>query len=474
MQRILIGSVAFWVTFSFLVFAQDEGARKILVKPLQQGAPGRLEFSIDKGCGAVYRYGEKLHVKVKSERDGYLTIFDFCTDGTVQIIFPNAYHTDNFVKGGVEYTIPGDLLPFEFEVAPPDGEEVLFAVVTQTKRDLLPDQVYDFSKVFPQLPGSPSQEAERISRGVEIIPAGEWWAAAMCFFHVGEPQKKAERWGLFVGINNYLSEVGAVGWIPIEGSLYTLPNLAYAVADAHAMAAALADAFPHQRVLTDAQATFAAIRDAITGWLATAPEDATVLVFFAGHGARLKDKNADEVDGWDETLVAYDRQVILDEILVEWLATLRAQRIVVILDTSHGGSTDRNVRTFRIGEEERSKFPPLKDGFGEDLVKWPSLVDKVVVLTACRPDQQAQEVPALGHGAFTYYLLQGVQGAADANKDGSITVQELHFYAAAEARRVYRQEPQMHDGAGKPVVLVDSPQRSDDLAVMDIRKEGCA
>ena len=138
--------------------------------------------------------------------------------------------------------------------------------------------MYDFSQVFPQLSGSPTQAADRISRGVSIIPAGEWWATAICFFHVGEPRTAAKGYGLFVGLNQYHSDVGSQGWVAIEGSIYTTSNLAYAVADAHAMAAALADAFPYQRVLTDAQATFAAIRDTITGWLAKAPEEATVLV----------------------------------------------------------------------------------------------------------------------------------------------------------------------------------------------------
>lgn len=427
----------------------------MLVKPLQQGAPGRVEFSVDKGCGAIYLPGEKLQVKVKSEQDGYLTIFDFPPGGQPQIIFPNAYHTDNFIKGGVEYTIPGELLPFRFVVAPPEGEEVLFAVVTQTKRDLLPGQVYDFKAIFPQLPGTPAEEAERIARGVEVIPVGEWWAAAMCHFRVGEPTAEAQGWGLFVGVNNYHSDVGSQGWVAIEGSIYTIPNLAYAVADAHALAAALATGFPHQRVLTDAQATHAAIRDAITGWLATSPEDATVLIYFSGHGSRFRDKNGDEQDGWDEAIVPYDRQIILDDTLVEWLGAVRARQIVVIMDTSHGGSTDRGVRTFRITEDERSRFSALQDGFGEDLLRPAAGVSNgAVALTACRPNQQAQEVPGLGHGAFTYYLLEGLKGAADANKDGSITVQELFAYAAAEARRAYRQEPQMHDGVGQPVMLV--------------------
>ncbi|HEU68047.1 MAG TPA: hypothetical protein ENN53_02325 [Candidatus Acetothermia bacterium] len=148
--------------------------------------------------------------------------------------------------------------------------------------------------------------------------------------------------------------------------------------------------------------------------------------------------------------------MVPNETLAEWLATLQAQRIIVILDTSHSGSMDRNVRTFRISEDERPKFPLLKDGFGEDLVKWPSLSARVAVLTACRPDQQAQEVPALGHGVLTHYLLERLKGPADANKDGSITAQELHLYAAPEARRAYRQEPQMQDGIGQQVVLVEA------------------
>ncbi len=453
--RVIVAVWAALLALGASVWAQEEGgARTILVKPLQQNPPGRLEFSVDKGCGAVYLHGEKLHVRVKSEQDGYLTIFDFTADGKVHIIFPNAYYQDNFIKGGVEYTIPGRLLPFEFEVAPPDGEEVLFAVVTQTKRDIVPSHYYDFKTVFPQLPGTPAEEAERISRGIEIIPAGEWWAAAMCHFRVGEPPAKTKGWGLFVGINNYLSELGAVGWIAIEGNIYTLPNLAYCVADAQAMSAALATTFAHERVLTDAQATFAAIREAITGWLATAPEDATVLIYFSGHGARVRDKNGDEADGWDEAIVAYDRQLILDDALAEWMGAIRAKRVVLIVDSCYSGTMERGIRTFKIDEASRPLFPPLKDGFITDFAGPGARgVANVVALTASRPDQVAQELPALGHGVFTYYLLEGLKGAADANKDSAITAQELYAYAAAEVKRRYGQEPQLHDGVGQPVVV---------------------
>jgi uncharacterized caspase-like protein len=37
-------------------------------------------------------------------------------------------------------------------------------------------------------------------------------------------------------------------------------------------------------------------------------------------------------------------------------------------------------------------------------------------------------LPDLGHGLFTYYLLEGLKGAADADGDRLVTVQELYAY----------------------------------------------
>jgi uncharacterized caspase-like protein len=38
------------------------------------------------------------------------------------------------------------------------------------------------------------------------------------------------------------------------------------------------------------------------------------------------------------------------------------------------------------------------------------------------------ELGELGHGIFTYYLVQGLAGAADANRDGIVSLQELYDY----------------------------------------------
>jgi uncharacterized caspase-like protein len=60
----------------------------------------------------------------------------------------------------------------------------------------------------------------------------------------------------------------------------------------------------------------------------------------------------------------------------------------------------------------------------------------------------ALEVPSLGHGLFTYYVLEGLQGKADRNGDGIVTVSELYEYVedqvdTAARRAGGRQRPLM-------------------------------
>jgi hypothetical protein len=441
--------------FVLASFASDEASpRAILVKPLEKGPPGRVELTIDKGCGAVYQFGEKLVIKVWSERSGYLTIFDFWPDKTAHIIFPNQYYQNNWIEGGKWYTIPGDLFPFEFQVAPPAGEEVLFAVVTEKKIDYIPSQYYEFTKVFPELPGGATQAAEAISRGLEVLPQGEWWGAAMCFFRAGSvPQ--SEGWGLFIGLNRY--EYAPLSWVTLDGGSYRLPDLTYAMADAQALAAALTATFSQQRVLTDGQATRQAIKEAITVWLSQAPPQALVLLYFAGHGGRVRDKDGDEADGWDECLISYDRDFIVDDELALWLAQLRAEKVLVILDTSFCGAPKAGARTFRIPED--TSLPPLTDGFAEDFLQPRTRGLKIdvfhaLVLSASAPFEAAWEAGDLGHGVLSYYLLEGLNGAADSNKDGIVTIQELFAYADSIIPKRYQQKPALFDPVAEPIPLL--------------------
>jgi uncharacterized caspase-like protein len=50
------------------------------------------------------------------------------------------------------------------------------------------------------------------------------------------------------------------------------------------------------------------------------------------------------------------------------------------------------------------------------------------VISASAPDQLASSSPDLKHGVFSYFLMKGMEGEADENKDGNITMAEMQSY----------------------------------------------
>jgi uncharacterized caspase-like protein len=67
------------------------------------------------------------------------------------------------------------------------------------------------------------------------------------------------------------------------------------------------------------------------------------------------------------------------------------------------------------------------------------------ILTASRAKELSQEDSKLGHGLFTYYLLQGLSGKADANGDNIVTVSELYDYVNEQVVKTSRgsQHPEL-------------------------------
>jgi len=55
----------------------------------------------------------------------------------------------------------------------------------------------------------------------------------------------------------------------------------------------------------------------------------------------------------------------------------------------------------------------------------------VVIMMSSASTETSQENPKIRQGAFTYYLLKGLKGSADRNKDGTITLEELFPYVKA-------------------------------------------
>ena len=79
------------------------------------------------------------------------------------------------------------------------------------------------------------------------------------------------------------------------------------------------------------------------------------------------------------------------------------------------------------------------------------------VISASSPDQISSSSPELQHGIFSFYLMKGMEGDADINKDGKITAGEMQQYVSDKVQRQAmsmnrKQEPQLIGDANRVLV----------------------
>jgi Caspase domain/Domain of unknown function (DUF4384) len=90
------------------------------------------EFAVDlelAGGKTSFGVGEDVNFSVESERDGYLTLVDLGTDGTVTVLLPNEDHAQMPVKAGRRLTYPEEKGVY-FQALPPAGSGLVRAFVT--------------------------------------------------------------------------------------------------------------------------------------------------------------------------------------------------------------------------------------------------------------------------------------------------------------------------------------------------------
>ncbi len=224
------------------------------------------------------------------------------------------------------------------------------------------------------------------------------------------------------------------------------------------------------KLLTNSQATRSAIQDAITNWLdAREGSQSQVVIFFSGHGGNdMPDSNGDETYGDDEYICPYDSSLyswaydISDDQLDTWLSALESQNIVVFIDSCFSGGMIRGPQdavsrgiSKATGEAVTAEASVEGDGFARDINK-----PGRVVLTASSDTQSSWEFGSLQNGAFTYYLVEGLQSsAADTSSNGMVSAEEAYTYLQSRVDNyVYprvdeHQNPQLHDGISGDVDL---------------------
>jgi hypothetical protein len=188
---------------------------------------------------------------------------------------------------------------------------------------------------------------------------------------------------------------------------------------------ALGVARSNMKVLTNEAASLVDLKVSVKQWLRGRIEDGRtdVYVFFAGHG--LASSNGEELyllprDGEPSLL---QETALLRTELFDVISTAKPKSATFFLDTCYSGLSRgketllANARPILI----RAKQQSVPSGF--------------TVFSAASDQQISSGLDEAKHGLFSYYLMKGMEGGADANKDRKITAGELHAYLGKNVKK---------------------------------------
>lgn len=208
-------------------------------------------------------------------------------------------------------------------------------------------------------------------------------------------------------------------------------------------------------LLLNEDATLERVRTALFNFLAPAGRDDVVVIYFNGHGAPDPDDPRRYYflphDGHPDDLAGTALPFSALEDL--YGRVLKTQWVVTLADASRGGAFSRQT-----------------SGAGNNLVHQYLMryatAGGGTALAAANVGEVSWEADTFGggHGAFTHFLLRGLRGEADRNRDGTVTLGEARAHVRDQVRRA--------TGGQQTPFGVQGP--GDGLALAGLRSRGPA
>lgn len=200
------------------------------------------------------------------------------------------------------------------------------------------------------------------------------------------------------------------------------------------------------KLLMDEQADAEEIYTAFKTWLPARVKSTTdVYVFYSGHGLPTPDGTGLY---WLPQRVNRDlisKTAILMQEINSDIQASKPKSVTIFMDACYSGQA-------RGGETLVASARPI--ALKSQPTTFPS---NFTVITASQADQISSSSPDLQHGIFSYYLMRGMEGEADLNKDGKITLDEIQAYLSENvgrhARTMNRQQEPQVIGDGSRVLV---------------------
>lgn len=264
-------------------------------------------------------------------------------------------------------------------------------------------------------------------------------------FRPAPPERMtAEKYAVIVGVAKYRNTGGG------------LNNLRYADRDATSLYDFLTSpqggSFKKENVklLINEDATSQNVRSALFTFLTKPREQDLVLLYFAGHGS------PDPHDRRNLYLLTYDTQLEdmggtafpmwqLQDVFVR---IIKAKRVITFTDSCHSYGVSGQL----YGGSEKSN-----NLINQYLAAYAASAERAVITASDVSELSAEsEKWGGGHGVFTYYVLRGLQGDGDLNRDGTVTAGELFQYVRDQVQKEteFQQTPIAMPGLANALPLV--------------------
>lgn len=228
-------------------------------------------------------------------------------------------------------------------------------------------------------------------------------------------KENSSKFAVVIGIENYSG----------------LPPATFAQADAASVRRHLmALGYPERNIisLTDTAATRGAIQGYIEEWLPkNVTPDSTVLFYYSGHGAPEPKSGQAYLVPWDGNPQFLQSTAYPVRKLYESLSALSARNVLIFLDACFSGAGGRSV----LAQGTRPLVSKIDTGIIGN--------QKLISFSASKEDEISGTVEDQGHGAFTYYFLKGLNGAA-ADKNGNVTIKVLYDYILPNVQDAARRQ----------------------------------
>jgi hypothetical protein len=162
------------------------------------------------------------------------------------------------------------------------------------------------------------------------------------------------------------------------------------------------------RIITNKEATRAALLDAIGYWVDLLKRGDTLFLTFSGHGSYIPDADGDEPDKRDECLCPYDvtlaGPIVDDELNALFVERAPGSKIVLIADSCFSGTIAKKASP--AGYYSKPRFmPPYVFQQTPRMITAPARKDQAwITLSACKDHEVAYDAQFAGgryNGAFT-------------------------------------------------------------------------